>query len=106
MTALSYYFSLLLFPPVCVYIVDMKMDQVDTLRASRVSVEAHVRSESGSFSGGPGARLSKDGWFTGPGGASSTEVLNALRLESVARHEGSGEDNNGTTTTTRAPTRL
>jgi hypothetical protein len=84
----------------------MKMDQVDTLRASRVSVEAHVRSESGSFSGGPGARLSKDGWFTGPGGASSTEVLNALRLESVARHEGSGEDNNGTTTTTRAPTRL
>lgn len=60
----------------------MHMDQVDTLRASRVSFDAHERINSGgSFSGPLGSRLSKDGWFTGPGGASSTEVLNALRLQ-------------------------
>lgn len=45
----------------------MKMDQVDTLRASRVSFDARARSASagGSFSGVPGARRSKEGWFTG-----------------------------------------
>jgi len=68
------------------------MDQVDTLRASRVSFDAHERKNSsvGSFSGAPGSRLSKDGWFTGPGGASSTEVLNALRLHEVG-HNNTGE---------------
>ena len=60
----------------------MHMDQVDTLRSSRVSFDAHERINSGgSFPGAPGTRLSKDGWFSGPGGASSTEVLNALRLQ-------------------------
>lgn len=66
------------------------MDEVDVNRASRVSFDAHARSLSGSFSGPPGARLSKDGWFTGPGGASSSEVLNALRLESYAHNETAG----------------
>lgn len=75
----------------------MKMDQVDTLRASRVSFDAHERIGSGSFSGGPGSRQSKDGWFTGPGGASSTEVLNALRLQDYGRGEGAGAGEHNTT---------
>lgn len=69
----------------------MHMDQVDTVRAARVSFDAHERinSSGGSFSGAPGSRRSKDGWFTGPGGASSTEVLNALRLHEL------GDNNTG-----------
>ena len=37
-----------------IHFLDMKMDQVDTLRSSRVSFDAKE-----------GARHSKDGWFTG-----------------------------------------
>eukprot|EP01032_Pedospumella_encystans_P012867 gene12867-14852_t len=47
---------------------DMKMDQVDSRQASRISE----------------ARKSKDsGWLAGSGEATSSEVLNALRLESL-----------------------
>jgi len=60
---------------------NMKMDQVDTLRSSRVSFDAKE-----------GARHSKDGWFTGPGGGSSAEVLNALRLDS---YPGGADDTSG-----------